>query len=167
MRGAHVDINERRQVIERLHAFPDQLAILVDGLTTEQLTTAYEPGEWTVAQNVHHVFDAHVIFYTRCKQIAFEDAPPLVNMDENGWAELPDAKAASLTPALAGIAYVQGRLVAFLEHLTEAEWQRAGVHAERGAMTIATIAAYAARHGELHLAQIRKTLTAGSIVRGA
>ena len=117
----------------------------------------------TVAQNIHHVFDVHTTFYLRCKHITFEETPPLVNLDENGWAALPDAKTANIAPALAGIAYVQDRFVAFLEHLVEADWQRAGVHAERGQMTIATVAEYAATHGELHLAQIRKTLAAGNI----
>lgn len=161
-----MDDSERQQIIEHIRAFPAQLETLTQGLTDAQLTTAYEPGEWTVAQNLHHVFDAQASFYLRCKQIAFEDNPPLVNLDENGWAELPDAKAANLAATLAGIAYVQRRLAAFLEHLPEAGWQRAGVRADRGPLTVATIAAYAARHGELHLAQIRKMLAAGGIMRG-
>lgn len=161
-----MDANERREIIERIRAFPARLETLTHGLTEAQLTTAYEPGEWTVAQNIHHVFDGHITFYARCKLILIENKPVLVNLDENVWAELPDAQVANLAPAIAGVAYVQGRLVAFLENLQDAEWQREGIHSERGLTTIETVTAYAARHGELHIAQIRKTLAAGGIVRG-
>lgn len=158
-----MDTNRRQEIIERIRALPARLEMLTRGLTDAQLTAAFEPGEWTVAQNVHHVFDVHTTFYARCKLIVIEDTPPLANLAENAWAELPDAKEAQVTSALAGIAYVQHRLAVFLENLDATAWQREGMHTERGAITVASVAEYAATHGEMHIAQIRKTLTVGGI----
>jgi len=41
--------------INQIVALPEQLRITVEGLTDEQLDTAYRPEGWTVRQVVHHI----------------------------------------------------------------------------------------------------------------
>ena len=60
---------ERQQKIERLAHLPELLERVVAGLMPEQLTTRYIENEWTVAQNVHHVFDSHARGYVNGKLI--------------------------------------------------------------------------------------------------
>ena len=40
---------ERQTAIARVSALPAQVSDLVEGLSAEQLTTAYDKGEWTIA----------------------------------------------------------------------------------------------------------------------
>ena len=49
------DIAER---IGTIRDFIPKLRDQVGDLTDEQLTTQYNPPEWTVAQNVHHLVDS-------------------------------------------------------------------------------------------------------------
>jgi DinB superfamily len=92
---------QRQHLIEKFRALPAQVAQLTAGLTAEQFTTPYLDGEWTVAQNVHHLPDSHMNSYVRCKLIATEDNPPLKPYDQDLWAAFPDAQAADISGSLA------------------------------------------------------------------
>ena len=83
---------ERIDRINRIRRFPAELEAAVQGLNEEQLTTRYDPTEWSVAQNVHHCVDSHVNAYIRTRLILTEDKPPIKPYLQESWAELPDAK---------------------------------------------------------------------------
>ena len=51
---------ERQPLIEKIRNFPAELEALVSQLSDQQLTNPYVDGEWTIAQNVHHVADSHM-----------------------------------------------------------------------------------------------------------
>lgn len=149
---------ERQALINTIRDLPARLAELVAPLTPEQLTTAYLPGEWTVAQNVHHLADSHMNSYIRCKLIASEDNPPLKPYDQDRWARFPDATPADISVSLALLTSLHARWVTFWETLPEAAWARAGVHPENGTVTLDDQLRLYAAHGEGHLEQIARTL---------
>ena len=149
---------ERRDLIVKLGALPGQIEALVQGLTAEQLTTHYLPHEWTVAQNVHHLFDSHANSYIRCKLIATEDNPPLKPYDQDQWADMPDASNADIAVSLTLLRGLHIRWVQFWTSLKESDFARAGVHPENGAMTLDRILKSYVAHGEAHIDQIQRTL---------
>lgn len=146
--------------IDRMRHVNFELERLVRGLSETELTTAYLPGEWTVAQNVHHLADSQLLLYMRFKLILTEDNPPLKGNDQDAWATTPEAMDANITPSLAIIRGVHFRWANLMEALTEEQWGRIGQHSEYGAMTLQQIGVYAAEHGYLHVAQITQTLAA-------
>jgi hypothetical protein len=153
---------ERAALIDQLRRFPAELSDLVGSLSPEELTTPYLAGEWTVAQNVHHLADSHMNSYLRCRLIATEDEPPLRPYDQDAWAALPDAMAADLTLSMTILFGLHARWALFWEALPDAAWSRVGHHPERGAVSLdAMLHAYVA-HGAAHLDQIRRTLAARS-----
>ena len=152
---------DRAGLIGKIRALPGEVERLVAGLTPEQLTTAYLPGEWTVAQNVHHLVDSHLNSYIRCKLIATEDGPPLKPYDQDRWAVLADASQADIADSLALLRHLHARWVVFWESLGEAEWARSGFHPESGEVSLSTQLRLYAEHGEGHLEQIARTLGAG------
>lgn len=159
--------NERAALIEQFRQLPSLLAELVRPLSATQLTTVYLAGEWTVAQNVHHLADSHMNSYVRCKLIATEERPMLKPYDQERWAELPDASAAHVEPSLELLAQLHVRWVIFWETLSPESWSRAGVHPEAGIVTLEDQLRTYAQHGEAHLDQIRRTLAAGGQLLGA
>lgn len=151
----------RAEQIETLRQFPDRLAELVDDLTTEQLTTPYLDGEWTVAQNVHHCADSHMNSFTRLKLILTEDNPTLRPYDQNAWAELTDTTTPAVETSLLLLKGLHARWVMLFEHLTDAQWQRTGYHPELDTtLTPADLLASYADHCRAHLDQITRTLAA-------
>lgn len=121
---------QRQSYIDQIRALPEQLTALVHDLSEEQLTTPYLTGEWTVAQNVHHLADSHMNSYIRCKLIATEDNPPLKPYDQDQWATFADATAADVSVSLQLLSSLHTRWVMFWEGLSEEAWQRTGHHPE-------------------------------------
>ena len=154
---------DRAGLIGKIRALPGEVERLVAGVTPEQLTTAYLPGEWTVAQNVHHLVDSHLNSYIRCKLIATEEQPLLKPYDQDRWAVLADASQADIADSLAMLRHLHVRWVVFWESLDEDEWSRTGFHPETGAVSLTTQLRLYAEHGEGHLEQITRTLRGGGV----
>ena len=110
-------------LIERLERLPVQVEHLVTGLTPARLTTHFLPGEWTVAQNIHHLADSHMNAYLRCKLIMTEEYPTLKPYDQDAWATLPDASAAHLATSLNLLQGLHTRWAQFFRMLGDDDWR--------------------------------------------
>ena len=146
-------------LITQLERLPVQVEHLVAGLTPQRLTTHFLSGEWSVAQNVHHLADSHMNAYIRCKLILTEENPLLKPYDQDRWAAQPDAGAAELAPSLNLLQGLHTRWVHFFRTLRDDDWARAGRHPEHGQVTLADQLCLYAGHGLAHIDQIRRTLT--------
>ncbi len=144
--------------IQTLRDFPDALESLIDGLTPEELTTAYNAPEWTIAQNVHHVADSHMNSFIRLKLILTEENPPLKAYRQADWANLPDANHADVGVSLLLLRGLHARLVQVYESLTDEQWGRIGTHTESGTMTPAKLVEIYSNHCQAHLKQIQEVL---------
>ncbi|MFM2309593.1 MAG: hypothetical protein RLY87_1715 [Chloroflexota bacterium] len=153
-------MHEHRTTIERLRTFPIALHAAVAHLDAATLTATPLTGEWSIAQNVHHLADSHLNCYIRCKLIASESEPPLKPYDQDQWAAMPDATDADLSTSLAILAGVHARWAAFYADLPAESWLRGGLHPEAGRVTLASLLVSYVNHGDGHLDQIARTLAA-------
>ena len=154
---------KRLKQIDAIAMLPKQVRTLVADLTPEQLTTPYDTGEWTIAQNVHHLCDSHMNSYVRCKLIATEDRPRLKPYDQDAWARFPDADQADLTASLALLDSLHARWVLFWQALPDHAWRRTGVHPEAGEVNLDDQLAAYAQHGQDHLDQMQRVMRAGGL----
>jgi uncharacterized damage-inducible protein DinB len=152
---------ERKAMIARIRELPDKLAAVVAPLTDEQLTTPYAAGEWTVAQNVHHVADAHMNAYIRLKLILTEDNPPLKPYHQDVWAAMPDATPADVENSLTILRGLHARWADVFDNLNDDDWSRRGDHPENDQYSVDVILRIYSNHGEGHITQIKETLAAG------
>ncbi len=150
----------RAEAIDKIRRLPLQVEELVSGLSPQELTAKPLAGEWTVAQNVHHLADSHINSYVRCKLMATEDNPTLKPYDEGAWALFSDGSSPDLSDSLTLLKALHARWVVFWENLPEDAWQRTGRHPESGPVTLARQLELYVQHGEAHLDQIRRTLAA-------
>ncbi|MBX3283123.1 MAG: putative metal-dependent hydrolase [Acidobacteria bacterium] len=147
----------RKERIEVLRSLPERLAMAVDGLNDEQLSTRYRPGGWTLRQTVHHIADSHATSYTRFKLALTEDESPTIHpYFEDRWAELADSSL-PVSISLTMLSGIHARWVALLESLTEADYQRAYIHPETGVWTVEKALALYAWHSLHHTAHITST----------
>jgi hypothetical protein len=151
---------ERQVRIAVIRSFPARLRHLVAGLTAEQLTTHYLPKEWTVAQNVHHLVDSHINSLIRFKLILTEERPPLKGYSQDDWANHPDANTAYIENSLAILEGLHDRWALLLESLNEVQYQRVGIHTERGEVSIDDLIVTYSDHCDAHTEQITRTLAA-------
>ncbi len=151
---------EKHDLIAAIRDLPAQLEALVAGLTDAQLTTHFLAGEWTVAQNVHHVADSHMNAYIRTKLLLTKDNPTVIAYDQDVWAELADVHQTSIRESLDLIRGLHARWVALFESLTDAQFAMRGMHPENGVITVEALLRTYAGHGAAHLDQITRTLAA-------
>jgi hypothetical protein len=151
---------ERNRCIDRIRQLPDRLATAVGELSVPQLTTHYLPGEWTVAQNVHHLADSHMNSFIRLKLLLTEENPTIRPYDQDLWAMQPDANNPDIATSLAVLRGLHQRWVLLFASLNEAQWLRPGVHPESGPISVESLVQAYADHGEAHLDQLARTLAA-------
>jgi hypothetical protein len=147
-------VPDRATQIAAVRELPATLEGAVHGLTTAQLDTPYRPGGWTVRQVVHHLADSHMNAFIRMKLILTEDRPRLKPYDQERWAETADVAGVPIEPSLEIIRGLHERWVAMLERVPEGSWKRAAVHPESGDVTLESLLATYAHHGENHVGHI-------------
>ena len=154
-------MNTRSERIEAIRSLPSQLREKVSGLSAEQLTTPYHAGEWTIAQNIHHLADTHMVCIRRFKLILTSPQFQFMSYDVNAIAEYPDAKDADIEHSLKILEGLQARWAVLLENLSEDEWRRSGSFApgtDRPPASLEDLARIYAQHGLNHLDQIQAVM---------
>ena len=156
-----MDASERDALTAALRSLPEALARLVGHLGAAELTTPWLPGEWTVAQNVHHLLDSHLHCYLRCRRILVQSGPPVLqSYDQDAWASLPDAASPEIASTVRDLGRLHQRWASLLEGLDPATFERCGLHEETGEISLAGMLRAYVDHGRAHLEQIRRTLAA-------
>jgi len=153
---------QRRELIEEIRNLPARLRERVSGLTDAQLTTHFQAGEWTVAQNVHHLADSHMNSFIRMRLILTEERPTLKPYDQDLWATLADSGTTALEESLSILDGLHARWVRLFESLDETTWRRSGLHPENGEVTLEDILRIYAAHGQGHIDQIGRALAASN-----
>lgn len=153
-------MESRADYIEAYRKLPAQLREKVRGLSVEQLTTAYNAPEWTIAQNIHHLADTHMVCIRRFKLILTSPSFQFTAYDVNAIAEMPDAKDADIEHSLKILEGLHARWAVLLENLSDAEWGKIGKASspDRADYNLEELARIYAQHGINHLQQIQDVL---------
>lgn len=153
-------MQSRAEAISAIRSLPAQLREIAQGLSQEELTTAYNAPEWTIAQNIHHLADTHMVCIRRFKLILTSPSFQFTAYDVNAIAEYPDAKDADIEHSLKLLEGLQARWAILLENLSEAEWGKMGRAAspDRPDYSLEQMAMLYARHGLNHLQQIQEVI---------
>ena len=154
-------MNTRADWIDAIRQLPAQLRQKVSGLSAEELTTPYHPGEWTIAQNIHHLADTHMVCIRRYKLILTSPEFRFRSYDVDAIAQYPDAKDADIEHSLKILEGLHARWAILLENLRADEWGKSGAFAPdtgRPPASLEDLARVYAGHGIAHLQQIQAVL---------
>jgi len=128
-----------------------------DGLSGDVLAQRPEPKEWSVAELLGHLWDAEIAFSFRSRLILAQDTPPLAGYDQDAWAALPRPPFAELLDAFAAL---RAANLVLARDTPAAQWDRAGIHEERGRTSFRLLVETMAGHDRAHLEQLRQTVAA-------
>ena len=146
---------KHKEKIELIRRFPAELEALLANYSESQMDTPVKPGEWTIRQIVHHVADAHMVALERAKLVLTETRPIIKPYDQDEWAKLADVKL-PIEPSLSILRGVHQHWAEILSHAADADWERTGVHLDRGLLTLSDLLDMYAGHCQAHLDQIRQ-----------
>jgi hypothetical protein len=161
------EFEQYRQELLGLLGSDDPVAVLrrtldeVSALAEVDLGRRPEPGEWSPAEVLSHLADSDLMVNVRVRMIVTQDQPQLVGYDQEAWT----ARFGGLEDAAATVErwrVLRQANVRMLESLSPAEWERVGMHTERGPESARLTVELMAGHDRMHLDQIRRGLQVGA-----
>ena len=142
-----------------LRKTPVVLKALLNGVSQEKAQQFTDgPDGWSVVETMCHIRDSAEISFVRAQRILADDQPTLPNFDPLEASQRRDYKQASLAAEFD--AYLESRkaLVTLLTQVTEAQWQRQGIHSIYGRLTLLELLVFITWHDLNHIEQIARTL---------
>ncbi len=128
------------------------------GQPLAELQCPEAPGRWSVAAVIEHLTDAELVFGFRVRQVLRQEAPPLASFDQEDWATVGRYAESEAHQAFALFAALRARHLALYGRLSAADWERVGVHGDRGAKSLRTMIRIIAGHDLAHCAQVERIL---------
>jgi hypothetical protein len=137
-----------------------ELQRLVEGVPSAKLTARPTPDKWSVAEVLAHLSEAEISAFWRYRQIIEHDGCALAPYGQDLWAALGKYGTRDPRQSLEMFRLLRETNLRMFDGLTDEQWKRKGVHAERGPMTVRDLALQLAGHDVNHLAQIKAILDA-------
>ena len=148
-------MSEIPDLLERLRRGAELVAVSITGAAGSEVDYVPEPGKWSIRQIVAHLADAEIVATMRLRQILAEENPKLQAWDQEAWVKNLDYARRKPSQSLETFRRIRGENFELLKDLPEPAFERAGVHSERGPMTLRQLLQLIAEHAEGHAAQLR------------
>ncbi len=144
--------------LARQQQTPSILSQLIDGVPDSKLRARPQPDKWSVGEIMAHLAEDELVTSWRYRQMLENDGIALAGFDQGLWARVGQYRSWDPQEALTMFRLLREANLRLLAALSPEEWQRHGIHAERGTITIQDLARHMAGHDLNHLDQIRKIL---------
>jgi len=141
-------------LIDRLSAIPARIDQATAGWSAEQLGATPTDGEWSARAVLAHLRSADDILAYRAYMLLVRDGAPMPSFDERRWAEVAGYTVADFHTSLEAFRLRRAELVAMLRRAGPDDWQRSGLHEERGPIALIDIITHVVEHEEEHCAQL-------------
>jgi hypothetical protein len=139
---------------------PRTLARLVEGVAETKLRLRPAPGKWSVTEILAHLAEDELSSTWRYRQMIEHGGPELLGFDQEMWSRLGDYSTWKPEEALEMFRLLREANLRMFAQLTPEQWQRHGMHAERGKLTVQDLCRHMAAHDMNHINQIRRILGA-------
>ena len=149
---------DNRDPLEIQRETPAKLARLLDAIPADRLTRRANPQQWSIVEILAHLAEDELTSTWRYRQMIEHPGAALPGFDQNLWARLGHYSAWEPREALEMFRLLREANLRMLASLSEAEWDRSGLHAERGPISVRSLARHMAAHDVNHVLQIEKLL---------
>jgi uncharacterized damage-inducible protein DinB len=130
---------------------PRLLREAVRGVSREQLLARPIAGKWSMLEVVCHLADFEPICADRMKRVIAEERPTLVGADEKHFAAALAYHEREIEEELVLIEHTRSQMARSLRTLPTEALQRAGVHSERGLVTLEQLLSLPTNHVPHHV----------------
>ncbi len=160
MNTPHPDIPE---LIEAFAARGGAVRRAIEGLSPADMDRPLQPGSWSIRQVVVHLLDSDLAATHRMRRIAAEKMPLIIAYDETAFVGALRYEEADLAEVLDLFELNRRFTTRWLRTLRAGDFDCAGVHSQRGKVTLREMVAGYIQHVDHHLqfvAEKRKALAA-------
>jgi hypothetical protein len=142
----------------RMEQTADDFAAAIKGVAEPALSKRPDPKNWSAREVVCHIRDTEESFMIRFQSILAMDEPKFLPVEPDRWATERQYLRNDAGEALAAFRGRRKECLAFLRGLKPEQWERGGIHATRGRMTVKDFVALMAWHDDNHLDQLKRAL---------
>lgn len=150
------------RILQFMQQTHDTLRHLLANVSQETATTLRDAHDgdqgWTVLEVLCHLRDFDNVFRERVVMISEQDSPALPRYDHLKLAQEGNYNGQQLAQVLADFTASRQQTIRCFEQLDGAQWDRVGVHPERGRFTMLDAALQIGMHDTIHLEQITRIL---------
>ena len=156
-----------RDPLKLLETGPDRIRRSVEGLSEADARTP-EPAQarggdregWSVLHTLRHLADSEIVYGYRIRLIIADETPAIPGYDQDAWADRLAYDRGTVVECVEDYAAGRRMTLRLLRALPEADWDRYGLHSERGQESVRRIATLLAGHDLNHERQIARTRAA-------
>lgn len=150
-----------REPLDLLPLMPANLRTLAESVDDAKLRRPEKEGKWSMIQIAQHLADTELVVGWRYRMAVSHDEPPVQPFDQDRFVSKLWKGDESLEDVLSQFEALRAINLRFLRSLTPEEWQRGGLHAERGRETVRRNAELSAAHDLVHLRQMGRVKQSG------
>ena len=159
---AVLDMLGDRDPMAVLAATADELRGLSVDVSPAALRRPEAPGRWSVGEVLAHLADSELVWAFRLRMVLGQERPALAGYDQDAWAGRFAYSELEPRASIDRFSFVRDWNLALLGAMPDEDFDRTGMHAERGDESVRHMTQLYAGHDLVHLAQIRRILASGA-----
>src|SRR5437867_3541543 len=144
--------------LARLERTADDFAKAIVGVAEADVSRRPDEKNWSAKEVVCHIRDIEESFLARLQAVMAMDEPRFLPVDPDRWAADRQYLRNNAGEALRAFRARREESLALLRGLKPDQWERGGIHATRGRMTVKDFVALMAWHDDNHLDQLKRAL---------
>jgi len=148
-----------KDLVESYIANCSEFEKVVRPIGANDLSRIPKEGEWSAAYVIHHMADADMHFATRFLHILTVDKPAIVPFDEDVYPDRLKYSSRDAHDSLASIFGLHKVVANILKLVDDADWNRVGIHSEKGEVTLADVLTLASNHTKSHVGQLQEIIS--------
>ena len=142
----------------RMERAADDFGRAITGVDDQLLSRRPDGANWSAREVICHVRDIEESFMARLSIIMLMNEPKFLPVEPDRWAEERQYQRNDAMEALQAFRTRRDESLKFLRGLKVEQWERGGIHATRGHMSIKDFVGLMAWHDDNHLDQLKRAL---------
>ena len=145
-----------KEILEQFDSATREFCEVARAIPSERLHAAQSVGEWSPAYVIHHLADSDAHFLVRFLNVLSSENPTIVPFDEEAFPTALHYPGRTVETSIAAIEASRAHAVDILKEVPDADWNRVGVHSQRGEMTLTDLLVLTTNHRKEHIEQLKK-----------
>ena len=145
-----------KEILEQFDSATREFCEVARAIPDEKLHSAQNEGEWSPAYVIHHLADSDAHFLVRFLNVLSSENPTIVPFDEEAFPTALHYPGRTVEISIAAIEASRAHAVDILNEVPDADWNRVGVHSQRGEMSLTDLLALTTNHRKEHIEQLKK-----------
>lgn len=144
-------------LLDTFRRAPERLRAVAAGLSQEELRARPIPEKWSILENLVHVVDSEIVGAVRFRMVLAEPGNELPFYDQDTWTTAlgyQSFDAEELDDVLTHFEALRRTTFTLLRDLPDEDWNRSGIHAELGPVSLRQLLELYADHAEWHIWRI-------------